>query len=669
MLHKIIPALLAPLLAFAAAGQDAAPKTIFESKALLPNGTFEAASPVENGGTAHPAGWMLESPADGAPDLWAADRETALQGGASLRLAGGVQPVRVASDPIVLDAEFTSLGVVAMCRGAGGTAALRWLAGDGTVLREDALESFPAAGGGEWTRHALKETARPGGAERVVMLLGATAGEGAACWWDGVDITGNFERIPSARVLVNQVGYERFMAKRFVVETNFQKGDGTFELVNQDGRSAFSGVLAGGERITGANNSDWGFNYYYGDFTDLNDEGVFTVRVKAGGVEAAPATVKIVYDLLWKETFDPVVRALSRCRNTGEGPWWTDPAGEQTVSDMECLWTLTGAWAGLQWRLKIQGGVSPLEEETLWGLSRAAQLAEKDLSGVADGDLPKLAASLALAARKLGDAPLTTAATAACGELKRRMAAGDPAPFGRALPFSAAWDLHKATESAEWLEQAKAWYPGINSEAMDPLLEYESDVVDPRVTIPITVELGATLSKLAESLRKPVKNAFGLYAAADGADHTFFLPVGGAKKDAPQGNTRRVLAAGEMMGRAYRFVAQPENLAFVYNQLNWLLGVNPAGICLLEGAPGGTPAKAVMPGGQPAADRAAWAGFPLDGVIARGPGDDRPWLPDAGGDAEMRAAYGVSLCNTVKYIGLLSQVKRIRTVLPEEPKR
>ena len=122
MLHKIIPALLAPLLAFAAAGQDAAPKTIFESKALLPNGTFEAASPVENGGTAHPAGWMLESPADGAPDLWAADMETALQGGASLRLAGGVQPVRVASDPMVLDAEFTSLGVVAMCRGAGGTA-------------------------------------------------------------------------------------------------------------------------------------------------------------------------------------------------------------------------------------------------------------------------------------------------------------------------------------------------------------------------------------------------------------------------------------------------------------------------------------------------------------------------------------------------------------------
>ena len=147
MILMLTAVLLYPAGAFAKAAPVEASGPVVESQALLPNGGFEKAAAEDPD---KPAGWHSEA----APGAWNIDREAFLQGAGSLRLSGGA-PVAVVSDPAPLGADFTGLSAVAMGRGTGGTARVRWLAGDGTVLREDALRPLKSPEAGGWTRHTL----------------------------------------------------------------------------------------------------------------------------------------------------------------------------------------------------------------------------------------------------------------------------------------------------------------------------------------------------------------------------------------------------------------------------------------------------------------------------------------------------------------------------------
>lgn len=637
----LMAVLVIPVGAFAKGAPVEASGPVFESEAMLPNGVFEKAAA---NAPDKPAGWR----SDAAPEAWRIDRETFLQGAGSLRLSGGA-PAAVISDPTVLGADFTGLSAVAMGRGDGGSAKLRWLGRDGGVIREDALRALKSAEASGWTRYTLGETAPPEKAERIDFVLEANAPAGESFWWDAVEIAGNYEREPNAVVLINQVGYESFAPKRFVVSSNVHVPSATFKINSHAGRTVLQGSLENGARITGAEGADWGRHFYRGDFTPLDEEGDYTIHVKLGGLEAASAEFTLRFDQLWNSTFNRAVRALAACRSEGPGPLWNDP-GKPAVSDADTFWTLVNGWSALKWKLELLGGASPLADEVHWAAPHAAKRAEG-----ADADsLPCWAAALARhALQEKDDTATAEAARKAVDALK---GAGGKGP----LAFSAAWDLYAATNDPGWKDQAKAWFPGVNIDAIEPLLEYESEEGGM-----LSADVARAMEQLADTVLKRAKNPFGVYATGDKGRLAYFLPSSTepAGTSEGMGNTHRVLMAAEIMAKAYRFTPKPEYLAFIYDQFNWVLGCNPQGVCLMEGV--GSTHVAKIAG--PCADRRdTLGGIILNGIGPVGPGDDRPWIAVQEADPATEATNGFALRNNVRFVDAMAQLKRIRTVQPQD---
>jgi hypothetical protein len=633
--------LVLPTCVFAENSPPAAPEPVFESLAMLPCGVFEKDDANVPG---QPAGWRSDAPAE----AWRLDRKTFLQGAGSLRLAGGA-PVVVVSDPIPLDAEFTGLSAVAMGRGTGGTAKVRWLAGDGTTLREDALHAMKSPEASGWTRHTLSETERPEKAQRIVCVLEANAPAGESFWWDAVEITGSHERVPTAVVLINQAGYESFAPKHFVVASNMPVSDATFTVDSNSGRPALKGTLENSSRITGAGGADWGRYYYRGDFTALDEDGEYTIHARLDNLEAASPEFALRFDQLWNTAFDRAVRALAVCRNEGSGPLWNDP-GKPAVSDADAFWTLVSGWSALRWKIDLLGGASPLTDELRWAAPRAV----KRVEGAAADTLPQWAAALARYA--LQEKSDTAAAEAAKNAVNALKAAGGKGP----LAFSAAWDLFAATNDAVWKEQATAWFPGVNIEAIETLLAYENE--DGGM---LSMDVARAMEQLADTLLKRSGNPFGVYATEDKGTPCYFLPSPTEPAGTPEGmgDTHRVLMAAELMAKAYRFAPKPEYLGFIYDQFNWVLGCNPQGVCLMEGVGSAHVAKIA----GPAADRRdTLAGVILNGIGPVGPGDDRPWIAVHDTDTATEATNGFALRNNVRFIGAMAHLKRIRTVQPQD---
>ncbi len=618
-----------------------APQTVFESVPMLPCGVFEKAAA---NAPDQPAGWHSEAPAE----AWRIDHQTFLQGAGSLCLAGGVA-VSVVSDPMPLEKEFTGLSAVAMGRGTGGTAKLRWLAQDGTVIREDALQPLKAPEASGWTRHTLKETVRPEKAERVVCVLEANTPAGESFWWDGVEVTGSFERAPSVAVLVNQAGYESFAPKRFVVAANLQVSGATFTVEARGGRVLFKGLLEDSSRIIGTGGADWGRYYYRGDFTPLNADGSYTIHASLGGIEAVSPEFALAFDQVWNAAFNRAIHALTAYRSETSGPLWTDP-GKPALSDAEAYWTLVNGWSALRWKLDLLGGASPLADEVNW----AAPLAAKRATGAETVALPNWAAALARRTRQeKTDTASAEAAKAAVTALKD---VGGKGP----LAFSAAWDLYVAGDDPVWKGQAKAWFPGVNIDSIEPLLEYEAEEGGM-----LSMDVARSVEQVADTLLRRAKNPFGVYATEDKGTLFYFLPSPSEPVGTPEGmgNTHRVLMAAELMAKAYRFAAKPEYLNFIYDQLNWIFGCNPEGVCLMEGVGVAHVAKLAGPGTE---HRDALSGIILNGIGPVGLGDDRPWIAMRDTDAAAEATNGFALRNNVRFIGAMAQLKRIRTVQPQD---
>jgi len=117
------------------------------------------------------------------------------------------------------------------------------------------------------------------------------------------------------------------------------------------------------------------------------------------------------------------------------------------------------------------------------------------------------------------------------------------------------------------------------------------------------------------------------------------------------------------MAKAYRFAPKPEYLAFIYDQFNWIFGCNPQGVCLMEGVGAVHVAKVV---GSGADHRDALGGVILNGIGPADPGNDRPWIAVQEADTATEATNGFALRNNVRFIDAMAQLKRIRTVQPQD---
>jgi len=620
------------------AAAEEAPR-ILDTVQLLVNGSFEEAGADA---AAAPRGWSAEAAAEGGR---IAAGEGALHGRAALRMEGPGM-VTAVSDPAALDADTVSVTGVVMGKGPGLGASARWLGPDGAVLREDVLGVFPPSEGGGWTRFSLAETAPPAGAARVSLALTGAPADGAPCLWDSAELSASAERAPEMRVLWCRAGYELFSPKRFVVSANYRAVEGGFQIIDRDGRTVYEQPLKEGARMQGARGSDWGRYFYRGAFTGFEQEGDFRIRVTLGDQTVETPPVTVAFDHLWHTAVPKAVDGLSAFFDgAGAGPLWTGPGAD----DAETLALLAEAWTGVQWRIRKNYGGAELDRAVRAAAPAAiGRLAAADPAGLPPEQAAAWAQALALcaAARE----PVDGAADAAAALAARLEAEAAPGPRA----FTAAVALGRATGDPRWPALADRWFPGPAPEAQLGLMWHESTAHPHGI-----FELSQELEKLGAALLRRAENPFGLYATLEDGEPSFF-PRDGA------GNTARVLLAAQTMARVCRLVPKPEYMEFVYDQLNWLLGVNPAGLCLLEGI-GDAPAPVALP---PAGKtRADCAGLFLNGFAARTPDDDRPRLPQAESEAPAEATNGFSLSHSARFVSTLSLVKAIRTVMPDEAKK
>jgi hypothetical protein len=111
-------------------------------------------------------------------------------------------------------------------------------------------------------------------------------------------------------VLVNQIGYDTGRTKTLVVQVRDPLTDAPawFELIDDRGQPRFRGELVPGGRIHEGSPSDWGANYWTGDFSRFEKPGKYRARVRvgAGVVESFP--FRIGKRLLFAQTAEFAAR-------------------------------------------------------------------------------------------------------------------------------------------------------------------------------------------------------------------------------------------------------------------------------------------------------------------------------------------------------------------------
>ncbi len=663
---------------------------------LLLTGGFELPAQDTTGAeVSRPVGWTLES-GDGA---WILDETTRFAGKYALKVQPENEPIVVVSEIIAITPDLRCVNASVMASGEGMRAVLRWRKRDG-VSREDAFLVRGAASE-QWRRHVLHQARPPLDATGFQVVLRAEA-PGEAAWWDEVHAEGNFERVPQARVFINQAGYEIQAPKRFTVWTSFPARNGRFAVTTASG-PVYEGNLHGGERLIGAFNSDWGGYYWQGDFTDFDTRGSYTIAVELEGARANSPSFDVGPHLLWYRTVPQALRAftLHRCgaaapgRNTpchlddacGErllDGGWHDGSDYDKTHALEYLWHLVNAYGVVRWRIdaagpEMQPGAAWLEEIE-WGMELALKAVNDDgavcpmpvsdpeywgppesetdnepntgderrIAGNEQESAAWCAAALARMARLFPEDNGQYAA-AARRIVEKALKDGATGP----LLFSAAMDLYLISRDETHAKIVHGWYPGPEPACAEAVAAYDA------LDIHASFNLAMALQAQADACLARANNPFGVCARNE-EDRADFFGMGASDPAHLIGNTLYLLEAAHIVAQAYRFKPTPEYAVFIYDQLNWILGNNPFGISLMEGM--GThfaPSyfhRAVAAG----APRAAIAGVIAHGIRGTAPGDERPAFDMSGDERPDPRTNACSLRANAQWISTLANLKRLR---------
>jgi len=197
-------------------------------------------------------------------------------GSASLRLGRVVGVYGIGSEKLPFYPWSTSLTVTSWVKADRGGKFVIWLIwyNRDRVVRTKRL----LVGGGtyDWKQVALTETEPPDGAGRYQVIVSAETGLGHL-WADEVTVT--VQGTPATTILVNQVGYRTGWPKSFVVQSAQPIARGTFEIVTAAGAVAFTGTTR-----RSASPQGWPYSYLRGDFTTLDAGGSYLVRLQPSGV-------------------------------------------------------------------------------------------------------------------------------------------------------------------------------------------------------------------------------------------------------------------------------------------------------------------------------------------------------------------------------------------------
>ncbi len=594
----------------------------------------------------------IEQPA--APEAWSFG-DSSLPGGGVALCLNAPGPVTVLSPPLLADTGLQSISGSVLGTGEGeARVILYWLKG-GRVLESAPMRAAAIAVDGR-RRFNLSDSERPEGAEAVQLaLVGNTREAGSFCW-ETARLTGLYSFLPKVTLQFNRIGYEQIAPKAFTVYSNFPAHAARFAITDEVGDGVYKADLGQGRQIRGADGTSWEGYYYRGDFTDLEEEGVYTVTVYLDECPPVSGNVSVRFNLLWEEAFYPAVQ-IFKSRRVSDGTasgfprFWDDP-GLNSESDAVLLWSLTQSWSLLRGRFPADPPLLLLEEEVLYGVGGlAAWMLDGNTGQIAGhSDCGLYLNSLTCVAHYKKEAvEILEAARWLMAPIMKEKRGG-------AWFFAAALDLYAATGEDAYLSYAREIYPGIVLERVESLLDYEY-VTD----TPITVFLREAFAKKADLLLASADNPFGLVRSRELSGQGFFAWDASAKLPL-LGNTPRLLQAIEIASQAYRYSARKEYLVLVYNQLNWLMGNNPFGVCLISGL-----CREHEPPFVPFRDAAAETTGcrVLHGTGPKIPGRDIPHFAVSSESVPDENTNGYSLYNNAQYLRALAYLKRIPVSRPK----
>ncbi len=119
-------------------------------------------------------------------------------------------------------------------------------------------------------------------------------------------------------VLVNQVGYDLYGSKEFVVQASQNSGQkkGKFYIRNLfTGKRVYSGELEYFGGVYENTSDDWGFRYWRGEFSSLQEPGKYSVEVDFGRVKGCSYSFRVDQSLLFKRTISVSLSYLKAIRN------------------------------------------------------------------------------------------------------------------------------------------------------------------------------------------------------------------------------------------------------------------------------------------------------------------------------------------------------------------
>lgn len=696
--------------------RSAVQPTVTEQVPLLANGGFEVAKtmlkeadyPTGTGlfaaRSSVPLGWTTTRPARAGE--WSLDGTKPLDGKRSLRVAPAGGALTVASGPVEIARGLSSVDVCVYRRGAAGAAVVRWLGVTG-VLREDALA--PSGERDQWTRLGLKGLAVPVGARWLSITLSSEPGASVA--WDGAEAIGVRRRPQALRALVNQVGYDIGAPKRFTVQANFAARIGRFEIVAPDGSVVYSGALESKGRIVGAHNSDWGKLYWRGDFTGLDKQGKYRVRVTLDGMTDTSWPFAVAKNLIAARTTRPAYRFFyyQRCGMAIPGyhgachlddatnqahtiqyhvsGGWHDAGDYNTYQNSPYVFGLARAYEAAPRLFATPSRKSDLLpgflDEVVWGAQHIARMVQPDgsvLEDISSGygywgppeietdNIPGTGDERPVVQGRGVDPSMNVAALAKVA----RFAPKDRAAFVRVaeramhyvvkhnirnpLIFSGAVDLYILTHKPQYARQARALFADFGLVYPTVTRAYDRVLGENH-----SAELAHSLIGAADSLVGRADNPFGFLQMASRESPNYFLtPAADQLGFGTDGHNFIILDAAARVAEAYAVSHDPRYLAFVYDQINWILGANPYDLCMMEGA-GSLNAPSYH-------NRLTFAGVPRGAVPGGIPngitwsvrGEDKPNFDMRGTDIPSSFSNEMWLPHNTNYVIALACLSRCR---------
>ena len=556
-----------------------------------------------------------------------------------------------------------------------------------------------------WTRLALEDVAVPAGARWVSIVL--TSEPGAAVSWDEAAVLGVRRQPATLRVFVNQVGYDVGAPKRFTVQANCEAKSGAYEIVAPDGSVVRRGTLESKGRIIGAYHSDWGNLYWRGDFTGFDTPGRYRIRATLDGLAGtswpfavgksliASRTTRLAYHFFYYQRCGMAIPGyhgachLDDAANETHTIQYHVPGGWHDAGDyntyqnspyvfgLACVYeTIPSLFA------KVSHDSLPgFLDEVLWGAEHIARMVQPDgsvLSDISSGygywgpaeietdNIPGTGDERTLMPGRGGDPSMNVAALAKVARYSPKYRAAFVKVAERAMRyavkhnirnpyiFSGAVDLYILTHKAQYAKQARALFADCGLAFPSITRTYDRLFGENH-----SAEIAHELIRAADRIVECADNPFGFLQRGSKTDPNYFGTPAPDRFDVGGGGQNMViLDAAARVAEAYAVSPDPRYLAFVYDQLNWVLGTNPFDLCMMEGA-GSVNAPSYH-------NRLTFAGVPrgaVPGCIPNGltwitRGEDKPNFDMRGVDIPPAASNEMWLPHNTNYLLALSALTR-----------